>query len=61
MDNKKLKVSNGKRSSSRRRNRLNLREILFMVKRGFSYSDLLSMPVHTRRYFVQYMIELENE
>jgi hypothetical protein len=38
-----------------------LDEILFMVKRGFSYSDVLKMPIHTRRYYVQYMIELENQ
>lgn len=36
-----------------------LDEILFLIKRGFSYNDVLSMPVYERRYFVQYMIELE--
>jgi len=37
-----------------------LDEILFLVKRGFSYSDIISMPVHIRRYFVEYLIEIEN-
>jgi len=37
-----------------------LDEILFLVKRGFSYSDIISMPVHTRKYYVSYIIELEN-
>jgi hypothetical protein len=37
-----------------------LDEILFLVKRGFSYGDILSMPVYLRRYYVNYMIELEN-
>jgi len=37
-----------------------LDEILFLIKRGFSYGDIMSMPVYERRYFVQYIIELEN-
>lgn len=36
-----------------------LNEILYLVKRGFSYSDIISMPVFTRRYYIQYLIELE--
>jgi hypothetical protein len=38
-----------------------LDEILFLVKRGFSYGDILSMPVFIRRYYVDYLIELENK
>jgi hypothetical protein len=37
-----------------------LDEILFLIKKGFSYGDLLTMPVHLRRYYVNYIIELEN-
>jgi hypothetical protein len=37
-----------------------LDEILFLVKRGFSYGDILSMPVYIRRYYIQYLISLEN-
>jgi len=37
-----------------------LDEILYLIKRGFSYSETLTMPVYLRRYFVQYLIELEN-
>jgi hypothetical protein len=36
-----------------------LDEILFLVKRGFSYGDILSMPVYIRRYYIQYLISLE--
>jgi len=38
-----------------------LKEILFLVKRGFSYSDILTMPVYIRRYYIQYIVELENQ
>jgi hypothetical protein len=38
-----------------------LDEILFLVKKGFSYGDILSMPVYLRRYYVEYIIELENK
>jgi hypothetical protein len=38
-----------------------LNEILFLVKRGFSYSDIISMPVYVRRYYIQYIVEMENE
>jgi hypothetical protein len=38
-----------------------LDEILFLVKRGFSYGDILSMPVYIRRYYINYMIEKETE
>jgi hypothetical protein len=37
-----------------------LDEILFLVKRGFSYGDILNMPIYIRRYYVNYLIELEN-
>jgi hypothetical protein len=37
-----------------------LDEILFLVKRGFSYSDVLRMPIYIRRYYINYMLELEN-
>jgi len=29
-----------------------LNEILFLVKNGFSYSDITMMPTHTRKYFI---------
>jgi hypothetical protein len=37
-----------------------LDEILFLVKKGFSYGDVLTMPVYLRKYYVEYIIELEN-
>jgi len=37
-----------------------LSEILFLVRKGFSYGDILSMPVYVRRYYIEYIIELEN-
>jgi hypothetical protein len=37
-----------------------LDEILFLIKRGFSFGDLLTMPVYLRRYYVNYIMELEN-
>ena len=40
---------------------IQLKEILFLVKRGFSYSDILSMPVYVRKYYIQYIQELENQ
>jgi hypothetical protein len=41
--------------------KIQLDEILFLVKRGFSYSDILKMPIHTRKYYINYIIELENK
>lgn len=41
-------------------NKGQLDEILFLVKRGFSYGDILNMPIFIRRYYVNYLIELEN-
>ena len=38
-----------------------LDQILFLVKRGFSYRDILTMPIYLRTYYVNYMIDLENE
>jgi len=38
-----------------------LDEILFLVNRHFSYSDIISMPVYLRRYFRDYILELENK
>jgi hypothetical protein len=38
-----------------------LKELLFLVKRGFSYSDILSMPVYIRRYYIQHIAEAEKE
>ncbi len=37
-----------------------LDEILFLIKKGFSYGDILTMPVFIRRYYVEYILELEN-
>lgn len=41
--------------------KIQLDEILFLVKKGFSYGDILTMPVYLRRYYVEYIIELENK
>lgn len=38
-----------------------LEEILFLVNRNFSYSDVLSMPIYLRRYYIDYIIELSNK
>jgi hypothetical protein len=38
-----------------------LDEILFLVKKGFSYGDILTMPIYLRKYYVDYIIELENK
>jgi hypothetical protein len=40
-------------------NKGQLDEILFLVKRGFSYGDIQSMPVYIRRYYINYLVELE--
>jgi hypothetical protein len=37
-----------------------LTEILFLIKRGFSYGDVLLMPIYIRKYYVEYILELEN-
>jgi len=37
-----------------------LLEMLFLVRKGFSYSDILSMPVYIRRYYIETIVELEN-
>jgi hypothetical protein len=37
-----------------------LDEILFLIKKGFSYGDILTMPIFVRRYYVEYILELEN-
>jgi hypothetical protein len=41
--------------------KIQLDEILFLVKRGFSYNDILLMPISTRKFFVEYIINLENK
>jgi len=38
-----------------------LDQILFLVNRNFSYSDVISMPIYLRKYFVDYIQELENQ
>lgn len=38
-----------------------LDEILYLIRRGFSYGDILSMPISIRRYYVSYIQELENK
>ena len=38
-----------------------LDEILFLINRRFTYSDIISMPVYLRRYYVEYILELENK
>jgi len=37
-----------------------LDEILFLIKRGFAYRDILLMPISIRRYYVNYIYGLEN-
>ena len=37
-----------------------LSEIHFLVKEGFSYGDILTMPVYIRRYYISYIIEMKN-
>jgi len=37
-----------------------LNEILFLIKKGLSYGDVISMPIYIRRYFINYLIELES-
>jgi hypothetical protein len=32
---------------------------MYLIKKGFSYGDLLKMPIFERRYFINYLIELE--
>lgn len=38
-----------------------LDEILYLINRKFSYSDVLSMPIYLRRYYIEYIMELENK
>jgi hypothetical protein len=38
-----------------------LDEILFLVTRGFSYNDILIMPVYERRYYVNFLVEKISE
>ena len=36
-----------------------LGEILWLIKRGFSYSDVRSMPIFIRRYYIQHINDKE--
>jgi hypothetical protein len=36
-----------------------LKEILFLVGRGFTYSDILIMPTYMRKYFISYLVPKE--
>ena len=38
-----------------------LNEILFLVYRGFSYSDVIGMPIYIRRYLIQHIQEIESK
>jgi hypothetical protein len=38
-----------------------LKEILFLIREGFSYNDVLSMPVYIRKYYIDYIIEMKNK
>jgi hypothetical protein len=38
-----------------------LDEILFLVTRGFTYGDVLSMPVFVRRYYIDFLLEKQSE
>jgi hypothetical protein len=35
-------------------------EILFLLKNGFTYQDILIIPIHERRNFVGYLFDLQN-
>jgi hypothetical protein len=30
-----------------------------MVQKGFTYNDILGMPIYLRRYFINYILEAE--
>jgi len=36
-------------------------EILFLVNKGFSYSDILSMPIYIRKYYITYLLEYNKQ
>jgi hypothetical protein len=38
-----------------------LDEILFLVTKGFTYTDVLSMPVYERRYYIDFLLEKQSE
>jgi len=38
-----------------------LDEILFLINKGFSYNEILSMPTFLRRYFIEYIMELSSK
>lgn len=38
-----------------------LDEIYFLVRKGFSYSDILTMPIYIRRYFINNILEIETQ
>ena len=35
-------------------------ETLFLMKHGFTYQDILLIPIHDRRNFVGYLADLQN-
>jgi len=39
---------------------IQLKEFHYLIKRGYSYSDLLIMPIYVRRFFIQHINEMEN-
>jgi phosphoribosylformylglycinamidine (FGAM) synthase-like amidotransferase family enzyme len=41
--------------------KIQLDEILFLITRGFSYGDVLSMPIFVRRYYVNFLLEKISE
>lgn len=42
-----------------RKNQLD--EILFLINKKFTYSDVLSMPIYLRRYYIDYIVELTED
>ena len=36
-----------------------LHNILFLIKNGFSYTEILNMPIYIRRYFLELLTKKE--
>ena len=36
-----------------------LNNILFLIKNGFSYTEILNMPIYIRRYFLELLTKKE--
>jgi len=38
-----------------------LDEILYLITKGFTYGDVLTMPIFVRRYYINFLIEKQTE